>query len=92
LRTELGRHTELDAATTLVANVIVYQARLGAYTELFAGLSSQLTIKEDQGGWVVPWGRRNVPMRDDILAEAQKEKGKAYQIYDWCDSITAEWQ
>lgn len=78
--------------TTLVANAIVYPPRLGAYTELFAGLSSQLNISEDQGGWVVPWGRKNAPMRADILAETQKEKGKPYQIYEWCDRITKEWQ
>jgi hypothetical protein len=90
--TDLARHTELDAATALIAKAIAYPASLGASTELFAGLSSQLNIQEDQGGWVVPWGRKNSPMRDDIAAEAQKEKGNAYQIYEWCDDITKEWQ
>jgi retinol dehydrogenase 12 len=78
--------------TTLIANAIVYPPRLGAYTELFAGLSKELNLENDQGGWVVPWGRKNVPMRADILAEAQKVRGKSYQIYEWCERITKDWR
>ena len=76
----------------LIAKMITNPPIMGAYTELYAGLSSKLNIKENQGGWVVPWGQKTRAMRPDILAEARKEKGKAFQTYEWCDKVTKEWQ
>lgn len=76
----------------LLGKAITYPPRFGAYTELYAGLSTQLDIEQDQGRWVVPWGRKDMPMRADIVAETQKAKGMSVQIYDWCDGITRDWQ
>ena len=92
LMTELARHMETRWALMLVAKMIAYPPRLGAYTEIYAGLSTELNMKDDQGGWVVPWGRKTRAMRPDIIAGAQQEKGTAFQTYEWCDKITKEWQ
>jgi len=54
---------------------------LGAYTELFAGLSPDVVgIKENE--WVVPWGRI-VKLRDDYWSEKGVENGKAF--WEWCE-------
>ena len=63
---------------------------MGAYTELYAGMSKDLTLEKDQGGWIVPWGRR-YPMRPDILAETEKEKGTPWKTFELCDKVTKEW-
>jgi hypothetical protein len=40
----------------LAVSPILYKAEIGAYTELWAGLSPKLTM-EMNGGYVIPWGR-----------------------------------
>ncbi|KAI5925275.1 hypothetical protein F4810DRAFT_708661 [Camillea tinctor] len=57
----------------------------GAYTELFAGLSPEVTM-ENTGGWVVPWGRFMRSRKD--LYEATKRKseggsGIAKEFWEW---------
>ncbi|ETN38798.1 uncharacterized protein HMPREF1541_06837 [Cyphellophora europaea CBS 101466] len=92
LKTELARHLEPSDPVLRVARFLVYPARMGAYTEIYAGLSKVLSPRENQGGWVVPWGRSTAPMRPDIKAEVEKEKGTAFRLYEWCDRITKQWQ
>ncbi|KAJ4248389.1 short-chain alcohol dehydrogenase [Fusarium torreyae] len=40
-----------------------YPPIYGAYTELFAGLSPDVTM-EKTGAWIVPWGRFGIPRED----------------------------
>ena len=59
----------------------------GAYTELFAGLSPDVTL-ENNGAWIIPWGRIN-PVRKDIEASAKTEaeggSGKAAKFWEWSE-------
>ncbi|EXJ88756.1 hypothetical protein A1O3_01820 [Capronia epimyces CBS 606.96] len=87
LATNLGRH--LDPISAWVIGFLVYPPILGAYTELYAGLSPDLTIANDQGVCIVPWGRR-LATRPDIQAELGKEGGNAEKLFDWCDRVTSE--
>jgi NAD(P)-dependent dehydrogenase (short-subunit alcohol dehydrogenase family) len=64
-------------------NMILYPPKHGAYTELFAGLSPEITEKH-QGAYIIPWGRiqpRNP--REDIYEAIESGKGK--ELWDWCD-------
>ncbi|KAK3381940.1 hypothetical protein B0H63DRAFT_502183 [Podospora didyma] len=47
---------------------------LGGYTELFAGLSPELTLEGHQGAYVIPWGRvhnESTLLREDIVFGAK---------------------
>ncbi|KAK7917592.1 hypothetical protein PG985_011200 [Apiospora marii] len=55
--------------------VLLHPPVFGAYTELYAGLSPELSLEEHSGGWVVPWGRP-MRIRKDLQAAARtKEEG-----------------
>lgn len=87
LDSELQRHT----AGAGLLRLGLYAPRMGAYTELFAGLSETLGLK-DSGSFIVPWGRVGT-FRADI-AEAIKTKaeggtGKAEAFWDWCERESA---
>ncbi|EXJ86643.1 hypothetical protein A1O3_03596 [Capronia epimyces CBS 606.96] len=91
LRSELQRHTDSNWPAWmgwLVHNVLLYPTVYGAYTELFAGLSPDLTLKSDQGAYIVPWGRKDNRLRKDLLVEAASEGGNAKKLVDWCDGVT----
>jgi retinol dehydrogenase 12 len=61
----------------------------GAYTELYAGLSPELTIEKDQGVFIWPWGRRG-SVRGDIVVEC-KAGGNSEKLYQWCERETGKW-
>ena len=73
----------------MMNTMLLYPAVFGAYTELYCGLSKDLTIEKDQGVYVVPWGRR-WSVRSDIDAE-KKDGGKAAKLYDWCEEVTKKY-
>jgi NAD(P)-dependent dehydrogenase (short-subunit alcohol dehydrogenase family) len=59
LKTNLLRHysgINFWAVKLFISPFLLYHAKFGAYTELWAGLSDDLTIEEN-GGYVIPWGR-----------------------------------
>ena len=62
---------------------ILYHPKFGAYTELFAGLSGEITEKH-QGAYIIPWGRIQ-PMnpRKDIYESLEQGKGK--ELWEWCE-------
>lgn len=65
----------------------MHPAKKGAYTELFSGLSPELTM-EHTGGYVIPFGRMHPAPRPDLM-EALKSKeeggsGGAKEFMDWC--------
>ncbi|KAI0023055.1 putative short-chain dehydrogenase [Xylariomycetidae sp. FL0641] len=67
--------------------VLAYPVINGAYTELYAGLSPDITL-EKTGSWVVPFGRI-FPIRNDLL-EATKPKdeggnGTAARFWEWSE-------
>lgn len=91
LSSSLSRNNNPWGPLAIVAMLLNFPAEYGAYTELYAGLSPDMTLEKDQGGWIVPWGRRYA-MRVDILAEAQKEKGTAWKTFEFCDAMSKDFQ
>ncbi|RYP46800.1 hypothetical protein DL768_007042 [Monosporascus sp. mg162] len=59
----------------------------GAYTELFAGLSPEVTL-EKSGGWIVPWGRFG-SIRNDLVisskSRAEGGTGVAEEFWKWSE-------
>lgn len=65
-------------------NRLLHPPKLGGYTELYAGLSPDITEKQ-QGGLVIPWGRvqaRNP--RKDIYQALENAKGK--ELWEWIEA------
>jgi retinol dehydrogenase-12 len=58
LKTELQRHDQ-SCVAKLVGKALLYDARYGALTELFAGFSEKLT-KDNSGAYFIPWGREGI--------------------------------
>ncbi|KAL9109085.1 MAG: hypothetical protein Q9227_006176 [Pyrenula ochraceoflavens] len=79
----------------LAVSPLLWDAKLGAYTELWAGLAEELD-QSMNGGYVVPWGRMHPAPREDMLP-ALKDKqdggtGKAAEFWEWCDARTKEFR
>ncbi|KAJ4182293.1 short-chain alcohol dehydrogenase [Fusarium falciforme] len=86
LKTELRRHLHWIVATFF--GWMSWDPVYGAYTELFAGFSPDIT-PENSGCWVIPWGRI-APVREDIRASA--ENGLGEKFWDWCERETWEYR
>jgi len=64
------------------------EPKYGAYTELFASLSPEVTIKKGSA-FILPWGRfGQIP--DHI--QQSIDNGKAASFYEWCDQETRAYQ
>ncbi|KAJ5948840.1 hypothetical protein N7454_002147 [Penicillium verhagenii] len=68
-----------------------HEAKFGAHTELYAGISPEITLKKN-GAYVIPWGRirpdKNCPRRDIITAMASNEDGGLgypTRFWEWCE-------
>lgn len=90
LKTPLLRH--LPRWVAWLSAPLLYHPKMGAYTELYAGLSPDLGM-EDGGGYVVPWGRRHPGPRDDLLAALRAEgdmggTGQASMFVEFCEKQT----
>lgn len=85
LNTELQRHTA--GWLKLALKTALHTPIHGAYTELFAGLSPDVT-PDNNGAWIVPWGRFS-PLRKDLDAgsktEEEKGTGIAKQFWEWSE-------
>lgn len=73
---------------------ILWEARYGAYTELFCAVDESLTVEENSGGYVIPWGRLHTGLRQDLL-DAMKSKedggtGQAEAFWEWCQEQVKE--
>lgn len=70
---------------------ILHHPKFGAYTELWAGLSPDVTV-EDTGGYAIPWGRWHNKPRQDILdsikSRSEGGSGLAQEFWKWCDDQT----
>ncbi|KAL8720307.1 MAG: hypothetical protein Q9225_002819 [Loekoesia sp. 1 TL-2023] len=93
LKTGILRHAPwiLGFATS----PLLYPAKMGAYTELWAGLSKMLGI-QDGGKYVVPWGRLHPSPRPDLVAALKSKEdggtGIAALFLDYCEKQTAAYR
>lgn len=79
LRSELSRNYNMFQ--NFILRFVGYPTVFGSYTELFAGLSPEVTIK-DSGRYVGPWGNFR-ELREDI--HAGLTDGTAQKFWDWAD-------
>lgn len=91
VNSSLLRHTPLLRFFTWP---LLHSVELGAHTELFAGLSRDIT-PEKNGAYVVPWGRLPGSLKAG-LAEAMKLKedggtGVAKEFWDYCEETTRDY-
>ena len=93
LKTDLLRHA--STWMRIAASPLLHKAKLGAYTELWAGLSPELTMENNEC-YVMPWGRIHPSPRQDILdATKSKEEGgtgRALEFQEWCNKQIAEFK
>jgi retinol dehydrogenase-12 len=64
-------------------------AVFGAYTELFAGISPDVT-SELSGSYIIPWGRiaklnKNLVLAEGLMFKLDGGTGAAQRFYDWCE-------
>ena len=93
LETALLRHATWILG--FVSAPLLYDARMGAYTELWAGLSEDLDIG-DGGKYVLPWGRLHPSPRPDLLAALKSQEdegtGVAALFVEYCEKQTADFR
>ncbi|KAI0468357.1 hypothetical protein F4859DRAFT_491358 [Xylaria cf. heliscus] len=70
---------------------ILHPSINGAYTELFAGLSPEVTI-ERSGAWIAPFGRFMRPrkdLKDATKTEVEGGSGIAWKFWEWSEEQIA---
>ncbi|KAI1265965.1 short-chain dehydrogenase [Xylariaceae sp. FL1019] len=85
LRSDLYRDAPL--AIKIMEKLVMYPALNGAYTELYAGLSPDITMK-NTGCWVIPFGRIGEIRKDLQEAVRSPEEGgngNAAKFWDWTE-------
>ena len=79
----------------LASAALLYEARMGAYTELWAGLSEELSMKET-GSYVLPWGRLQLSPRKDLVEALSSVEeggtGQAKWFVEWCEQQVREYR
>jgi NAD(P)-dependent dehydrogenase (short-subunit alcohol dehydrogenase family) len=67
--------------------------KMGAYTELWAGLSPDVKSGDGQK-FIIPWGRWNTTPKKEHLASLKSKKeggtGLAVEFFDYCEAQTKE--
>jgi NAD(P)-dependent dehydrogenase (short-subunit alcohol dehydrogenase family) len=92
LRTNLLRNAPVYRA---IVYPLLYPAKMGAYTELYAGFSPDLTQAVTLSNcYILPFGRLHPSPRADHL-EAIKSRdeggiGRAEEFWKWCEELTAD--
>ena len=93
LKTPLLRHAPWILG--FVSSPLLHHAKMGAYTELWAGLSGDLGI-ENGGKYVVPWGRLHPSPRPGLLAALKTREdegtGVAASFVEYCEKETADFR
>ena len=91
LKTALTRH--IPSIVPILVSPLLYKPRMGAYTELWAGLSPDLVL-EDGGKYIVPWGRLHPRPRQDLLNAIKTQDdggtGVAARFVEYCETQTAD--
>ncbi|QKD56903.2 uncharacterized protein FOBCDRAFT_138649 [Fusarium oxysporum Fo47] len=71
--------------------ILLHPPKRGAYSELWAGLSTEIML-EDGGRYGVPWGRWHPSPRRDLLSSLKPKDdggtGLAADFWNWCDEQT----
>ncbi|KAL9054813.1 MAG: hypothetical protein Q9162_003936 [Coniocarpon cinnabarinum] len=74
--------------------LLLWPQHHGAHTALWAGLSPQVTL-DDNGKYVVPWGRWHPCPRPDLLQALKTEEeggtGRAAEFFEWCERETVNY-
>ncbi|KAL4807603.1 hypothetical protein BDV18DRAFT_106054 [Aspergillus unguis] len=90
-RTDLLRHARW---TKVFKWPWLHSPKLAAYTELYAGLSSEINL-ENNGCYVIPWGRIHTTVAPHLMrAMIAKEvggTGKAKQFWEFCEDKTKDY-
>ncbi|CAD6588425.1 MAG: hypothetical protein ASARMPREDX12_003325 [Alectoria sarmentosa] len=77
-----------------IMGLVLYSALYGAYTALWCGISSEITVA-DGGRYAIPWGRWHPAPRKDILASLKSDEeggtGEAAKFWDWCEEKTSKY-
>ncbi|KAH6638588.1 hypothetical protein BKA67DRAFT_528795 [Truncatella angustata] len=84
LKTELQRHLP-----AVVRGVMV---EAGAYTEIYAGLSPEVTL-ENNGRYIIPWGRFGLlPDHVSVGLRSKEEggNGSSLRFAQWCGQLTRD--
>lgn len=93
LKTNLLRHT--SQWMQLAVRPLLYHAKMGAYTELWAGLSPELNM-EMNGSCIIAWGRVHPSPRKDMLDALRSVEdggtGQAGEFWNWCEKQIAEYK
>jgi len=92
LASDLQRHARdrFGTATSKLLDLMLFPAVFGAYTELYAGFSPDLSIAQNQGGYIWPWGRIALA-RKDVAAECKADgTGKSALLWTWCERETGK--
>ena len=93
LKTPLLRHASWILG--FVTAPLLYPAKMGAYTELWAGLSGDLDIR-DGGKCVLPWGRVHPSPKPELLAALTTREdegpGVAALFLEYCEKQTASFK
>ncbi|KAL9616156.1 MAG: hypothetical protein Q9160_008936 [Pyrenula sp. 1 TL-2023] len=78
----------------LLFKPFMHEVKMGAYTELWAGLSQDVK-PEDGGRCGIPWGRWHTSPREDVLESLKSKEaggtGLAAEFWEWCDEKTKEY-
>jgi len=69
LRSDVWRH--LPRLMAMMLRPLLYEARMGALTELYAGLSGEIGVGEN-GRYIIPWGRLQEGSPRGEIIEAMK--------------------
>ncbi|KAF7719829.1 Uncharacterized protein PECH_007785 [Penicillium ucsense] len=93
LKSELTRH--FPSWAPILLSPLLYPPIYGAYSELWAGTSPDLTM-EDGGRPIIPWGRLHPKPREDLL-KAMKPKeaggtGDAELFLRYCDDSIEQYK
>jgi retinol dehydrogenase-12 len=66
---------------------LLHAAIFGAHTELYTGLSPEIT-KESDGSYIIPWGRvgkLSRKLQESVKLKNQGGNGAGSKYYDWCE-------
>ncbi|KAI4217576.1 MAG: hypothetical protein LQ351_000172 [Letrouitia transgressa] len=92
LKTNLLRDHKLMRA---MSSPLLHPAKMGAYTELWAGLSPSLTM-ELNGSYVIPWGRVHPSPRPDLINALKSTEdggtGVSKKFWDFCKQHIKEFE
>lgn len=91
LKSALTRH--LSPLVPIIFGPLLYHPRMGAYTNLWAGMSTDLDMA-DGGKYILPWGRLHPAPREDLLramnTRADGGTDTAATFIQYCDNVVSE--